>query len=437
MPLAVCPTGPDTGKPGPYDRKEPAVGIRWPILLAAGILAIALAAEDASAQEAGAEDPQPPSHLQIDLSVILGEAREAVRAGDLPRAIELYQVILRFLPESRTARVELSLALAALGERERAARLLRNMDTDGLAPEIIDVVNSLIGPDRLNFFFAPEFFIDTNVSGQTKDEIIYINGLPFRLSEDARGDHGYGYGLTFGASYRILDERPRTTVTSGVTIRDFEGSFDDEQILFGSLSSQVPLGERFTLTPSLTAFYRYDDWQPREFEAGFGLAATAVFGPLRNTFGGRYGLVNGQADDGGSRLDRDIYEAFNTASFGARSVAFRLDERVTYEEWHNLPDQSRIEVDTGLDVTFADLPWAIPTVGTSFTYRDFRDPAPVFNTERLDREIEGHIELLIRNLEVFGSNPFIRYQYTDQNSNIALFDFERHEVSFGIRALVF
>ena len=404
--------------------------------LAVVAFAVTMIAGDAVAE--GAEPgAQPTDRIQIDLSLILGEAREAFRAGDLTRAIELYQVILRFAPQSPVARVEMSLALAALGEREQAARLLRDLDTEGLNPEIIDIVNRLVGPDRLNFFFVPEAFLDSNITGQTKDEVIFIGGLPFRLSEEARGNHGYGYGLTFGASYRILDETPRMTVTGGVTLRDFEGASDDEQILFSSLSMQLPLGDRLAVTPSLSAVYRYDDWRPRELEFGLGLAATAALGPVRNTLGGRYRLVNGQDSDGGSRFDRDEYEVFDTVSFGFDGLAFRLEERFTYEDWENLPDQTNIEIDSGLDITFADVPWAIPTIGASFTYRDFRNPSPVFNTERLDREVEGHVELLLRDIDVFGSNPFIRYQYTDQSSNIALFDFDEHQVSIGIRAIVF
>ncbi len=404
--------------------------------LAMVALAATMLAGGALAQQAEPGAP-PTDRIQIDLSLILGEAREAFRAGDLTRAIELYQVILRFAPDSPVARVEMSLALAALGEREQAARLLRDLDTEGLNPEIIDIVNRLVGPDRLNFFFVPEAFLDSNVTGQTKDEIVFIGGLPFRLSEEARGNHGYGYGLTFGASYRILDESPRTTVTGGITLRDFEGAPDDEQILFSSLSTQLPLGDRFALTPSLSAVYRYDNWRPREVEFGVGLAATAAIGPVRNTLGGRYRLINGQSDDAGSRFDRDEYEVFDTVSFGFNGLAFRIEERFTYEDWETLPDQTNIEIDSGLDITFANVPWAIPTIGASYTFRDFRSPMPPFNIERLDREVEGHIELLLRDIDVFGSNPFIRYQYTDQSSNIALFDFDEHQVSIGIRAIVF
>ncbi len=401
------------------------------------LVLVVIAATGARAQSSAPETPAPPDRIEIDLSRILGEARAALQAGDLQRAIELYQVILRFAPQSRLARVELSLALAALGERERAARLLRDLDTDGLDPEIIEVVGRLLGPDRLNFFLVPEFFLDSNITGQTKDEIVLIGGLPFRLSEDARGTHGFGYGLTLGGSYRIADAAPRPTVTAGVTMRDFEGANDDEQSVFGSLSMQVPLGDRFGLSPSISTIYRYDNWRPREFEAGVGLAATAAIGPVRNTLGGRYRRISGQDDDGGSRLNRNEYEVFDTFAFGFRGVAFRFDERFVYESWDNLPDQSNIEIDSGLDVTFADVPWVIPTIGGSFVYRDFRSPAPVFNVERLDREVEGHVELLLRDLEIFGSNPFIRYQYTDQDSNIALFDFDEHQLSVGIRAIVF
>ncbi len=300
--------------------------------------------------------------------------------------------------------------------------------------------NRIVGPDRLNFFFVPELFVETNVTGQTKDEVIFIDlGMgpePFRLSDEARGQRGYGYGLTFGASYRLLDQDPRTTLTGGVTMRDFEASKDDEQIVFSSLSMRFDLGHRFALTPSISALYRYDDWQPREAEAGAGFAAAMALGPVRNTLGGRYRYINGQRD-GGSSLDRDQYEIYDTFSFGFGGFAFRFDERYTYEDWDHTDSQDQWEVESGIDMTLVEVPWAVPTIGGSFTYRDFKNPAPFFNIERLDREWEGHIEFVFRDCEVFGSPVFFRYQYTDQSSNIELFDFDRHEVSVGIRAIVF
>ena len=99
--------------------------------------------------------------------------------------------------------------------------------------------------------------------------------------------------------------------------------------------------------------------------------------------------------------------------------------------------QDNWQLESGLDMTFAKVPWIVPTVGGSFTYRDFKNPAAFFNVERRDREYEGHIELLFSEWKLFNSRPFIRYEYTKSTSNIALFEFDRHEVSFGVRVITF
>lgn len=402
----------------------------------ASLVLIAPIATGALAQQPPPPDEDAPARIQIDLAQVLAQARQAMREQDYEKAIGLYQVVLRFLPESRVARVELSFALAILGEQERAARLLRDLDTEGLDPEVIDVISRIVGPDRLTFFFVPELFLDTNVGGQTKAETITINGTTLTLSEDAKGQEGYGYGLTFGASYRLRDLDPRTTLTGGLTIRDFEAGSDDEQSAFSSLSMRFDLGDRFALTPALSAVYRYDEWQPREAEIGAGLAAAMALGPVRNTLGGRYRHINGQRERG-SRLDRNVYQIYDIVSFGFDSIAFRFDERYTYENWDHLQDQDRAEIESGLDLTFVDVPWTVPTVGGSFTYRDFSNDATFFGFERLDRVWEGHVEFLFRDWDLFGSNPFIRYEYTNQDSNIPLVDFDKHEISVGIRAIVF
>lgn len=405
--------------------------------LALALLCAAISTAAVAQVEALPAEPETrQTQVRIDLALMMEQAREAFRAGELAEAIALYQFILRFAPDFRPARVELSFALSALGERERAARLLRDLDTDGLDPEVIDTINRIVGPDRLNFFIVPEFFVDTNVTGQTKEKTVVIGGFPFNVSEGALGQRGYGYGLTFGASYRLRDQDPRTTLTGGLTIRDFAASKDDEQSVFTSLSMRFNLGERFALTPSVSAVYRYDDWQPREAEAGAGLAAAMALGPVRNTLGGRYRYLNGQRE-GGSRLDRDIYQIYDIVSFGFGGIAFRFDERYTYENWDHRDSEDKWAFESGIDVTFADMPWTIPTIGGSFTYTDFKNDFTPFTIERLDREWEGHVEFLLQDWEVFGSNPFLRYQYTESRSNIDLFDFDRHEVSIGIRAIVF
>ncbi len=88
-------------------------------------------------------------------------------------------------------------------------------------------------------------------------------------------------------------------------------------------------------------------------------------------------------------------------------------------------------------MTFAEVPWIVPTVGGSYTLRDFKNPAAFFNVERLDREYEGHVDLLSSDWKLIGSRPFIRYQFTRSTSNIALFESERHEVSAGVRVIAF
>ena len=403
------------------------------------LILLASIAGGAAAQDLPSPEPEEdrPVEIEIDLVQVLEQARQAMRDRDYEKAVGLYQFVLRYLPDSRVARVELSFALAVLGEQERAARLLRDLDTTGLDPTVIDLIDSIVGPDRLNFFFVPEVFFDTNINEQTKDDRIQIGNVIVGLTEEAQGRDGWGYGSTFGASYRLRDLDPRLIFTGGLTILDFSGSQDDEQIFFGSVSSRFDVADWLALTPGLNLAYRYDDWRPREAEVGFGLSAAMAFGAVRNTVGTRYRDVSGQPNDGGSRLNRDEYEVSNIFSFGFRDTAIRWEERYIYEDWENLDTQDNWELQSGLDFTYLDLPWVVPTVGGAFTYRDFKNDTPFFNKERLDREWTGRVEILLRDIDLFGSNPFIEYKYTNQDSNIPLVDYDKHEVSIGIRAIVF
>jgi len=404
-----------------------------PLIFLASIAGGALAQEPPPPEA----DEDEPTRIQLDLRQVLEQARQAMREQDYQRAVGLYQVVLRFLPENRPARVELSFALAALGDQERAARLLGDLDRDGLDPDVIDLIDRITGPDRLNFFLVPEVFFDTNINGQTKDDRIRIGNVIVGLSDQARGREGWGYGTTFGASYRLRDLDPRLIFTGGLTIRDFQGTRDDEQNFFGSISSRFDMTDWLALTPGLNVAYRYDDWRPRESEIGAGLSAAVAFGPVRNTVGTRYRDISGQVDDGGSRLNRDEYEVSNLFSFGFESAAIRWQERFIQEDWENLETQNNWELRSSLDFTFVDVPWVVPTVGGAYTHRDYTNETPFFNIKREDRVWAGRVEFLFSEIELFGSNPYIEYLYENQDSNIPLVDYDNHVISVGVRAIVF
>ena len=403
---------------------------------AALAIALTIALGPALAQEAAppeASEPSDPVRIEIDLSLILAEAREAARAGNLDRAVELYRVILRFAPSSRTARIELSAILTMQGDRQRAAALLRDIETDGLAPDVIDLIDRLAGPDRLTFFLAPEIFLDSNIAGQTSERSVPFAGGTLVLNDDARGNHGYGYGVTVGANYRLTDADPRTTLTGGVSIRDFEGGPDDQQTGFASVSMHFDVAE-VAITPSLSTAYRYDDWRPREAEFGGGLAGTVTLGPIRNTLGGRYRHLDDARDDS-SILDREIYEVYDAIAFGVDQFGFRLEQSYTEEDWRRREDLDNWATESRVDVTFVGLPWVVPTIGGSFIYRDFENPADFFGILREDRVYEGRIELLLREITLFGTHPFIRYEHTESDSNHPLFDFDKDEIFIGLRAV--
>jgi len=85
-------------------------------LLATTLFSVAVATGAAAQDEAPGEGHKE-YQIRIDLADVLAKARQAVRDHDFQRAVGLYGFILRFAPDLKVAKVELSLALAALGER--------------------------------------------------------------------------------------------------------------------------------------------------------------------------------------------------------------------------------------------------------------------------------------------------------------------------------
>ena len=370
--------------------------------------------------------------IEIDLAEVLALARTAFQEGNLDEAVGLYRVFLSFDPDNRVALVELSFVLSALGERERAARLLQDLDTEGLDPDVIAAIGQIVGPERLSFFLIPEIFLDTNINGQTKSATIETVFGTTVLQNDARGRDGFGYGVATGAVYRLPVPVP-STLTAGVRVLDFEQSRDDETRLFTSLGFGIDLGD-VDLLPSASATYRFRDGDRYEAETSAGMAIAMDLRPVRNTLGARTAWIFGEGDFDGIR-DRETYEIYDTISAGFSDFALQLEGRYFREDWRRIKTQDNDGYIVGIDAILVDVPVVQPTIGGSFTRRDFGSVFPIFGVARRDREYEGHIELLFREIDIFGSNPFIRYEYTDISSNIELFEFDRHEISVGVRVI--
>lgn len=394
-----------------------------------------------AAPPAGAEDEsdgeREPRRIRINLNLILAQARLAMREGRFEEAVRLYQLVLRFAPGSRVARLELSFALAALGQRERASRLLRDIDREGLAPDVIEAIDRIVGPRRLIFFVVPEVIIDTNINGQTKKDVILINGVPFVLSEDAQGREAYGFGMTVGAAYRVLDEAPRTTLTAGLRVRDLNAREDDETHFFSSLSFVFAAGDRTTVTPSISGVYRKRAGDPYEVEQAGGLSTGFDLGSVRTRLSGQYRMIEGAGDFKDVR-DRRRSEINSSFGYGFPGLGIRLDVRGFREDWQQIETQDNEGYNAALDFIFVKVPVVMPTIGAGYTYTHFENEAAFFNVRRLDREYEGHVELLFRDVNLFGTGaPSLRYRYRRVTSNIPLFDYDKHEVSIGIRAITF
>ncbi len=400
----------------------------WRVIRAVCLAVVLIGSTAAAPVDALAQDRR----VQIDLAQVLEQARAAFREGDLERAIGLYRVVVQFDPDNRIARIELSFALAALGDRERAARLLQDLDTEGLDPDVIAAIGQIVGPERFNLFVIPEVFLDTNINGQTTDATVDTVFGPIVLDDNALGRDGFGYGLTAGGVYRVPGVVP-ATVTAGVRVLDFEQTRDDEARIFSTVSFGIDLG-RVDLLPSASGAYRFRDGDRYEAEISAGLAVPMDLRPVRNTIGVRAARIFGQGEFEDLR-DREIYEFYDTVSVGFSDIAVQLEGRFFREDWQQADTFDNDGFIVGLDTILVRVPWVQPTVGGSFTYRDFENVFPLFGVKRLDREYEGHIELLFREIDVFGSNPFVRYEYTDIESNIGLFDFDRHEFLIGVRVI--
>jgi len=358
----------------------------------------------------------------------------ALARGDIKRAIKLFRQQLIDHPEAVRVRLELARAFFMDKDYANATRQFRFARAGNPPAAVIANIDRYLFMIReaknWSYTFGVSLAPDTNLNAGPGSRDITIYGLPFELSDDARGQSGVGLALDGSVEFapRIgKDTRFRIGLQGSQNLYA-KGEFDDT-------SGTAYIGPRFVR----------GRWDVSVLATGF----------VR-----RYGGVpyNGAV---GGRIEGTYYPSGKTAisiGLSAQRARYALDigrnggnYSASASILHTLDAASGMVVKGGVSRQTALVPSLANTslflaagyfrdlaggftiyVEPSYFRSRYDDILPAFGVKRADDGVTGTLTLLNRHIVLGRFTPKFSYSYTLQNSNIALYQYRRNRFEIGL-----
>ncbi|HUP67556.1 MAG TPA: surface lipoprotein assembly modifier [Sphingomicrobium sp.] len=378
--------------------------------------------------EALTNDVHP--ELRAEARFRLAALRE--KTGDLAGAAQALRDLLAEQPDANPARLELARILAAMGKNKEARREIASAERAGLPPEVEQSVRrfaSAIPSTKrrglsLEISGGPDSNINRSTSAQYVDTII----APFELDADARRQSGVGFALGGQAFTRNglggIDLLTRAGAHADLFTKP---RFNDIQLTVDSGPEWA--GKIGRIRPA--ALYERRWYGGHAYSTGFGaslnwLKQVGENSQLElNASEVRQDIQPNRNQDGWrTSLSADLLHQLAPDSTARLSVRFAaLDARVKPESLRQL----------GAGLLLAK---RLPTITAyvDFSYSRTRGIAPLFlfGKTRHDWRIDLTAGVILDKVRLGGFSPLIRVTHSDSQANIALYDYHRTRLDFGV-----
>ncbi len=361
----------------------------------------------------------------------------AVEQKDYDGAISLYRRILVREPDAERVRLDLARAFFLQGDydnADRQFRFARAGDIEDAVKAHVDDFLAAINRLRqwsLNFSFA--LAPDTNQNAATSSAQVNIFGLPFALDKSARRQSGIGLAGDIGGEWSpLLDDNIKGRVGAALYRVEYGGGeFDDMTIsAYGGLQF---LFSNWDVSVLATGFKRW--FGNQDYVSGVG-------GKLAADYGITSDLVVGASLGGQSVANAFIPEQSGplwSAQLQATYVLspsslFQLQLGFNRQQAQTAPySYSGVWFGGGYS---QDLPYGFSTgFQPSYFITRYDAMLPAFGKPRRDDALTLAFTLLNRRFDCHGFTPRITYAFTEQHSNIPLYNFTRNQFQIGVTSL--
>lgn len=351
------------------------------------------------------------------------------RKGRLDAAEDLLRRILDERPAYTGVRLQLAEVLALQGRRTAAAYHLQlladaapDQDSRSRFENFIDQIN----PEKPFTYggfvtLAPS----SNYNNGAGGDIIMVNGVPFVIDPAGRAQSGLGLRAGVNAAFtHRLNETFSAYAAGSAVMSEYSGR------AFDTVTGDARIGLRYLdsrrmLSAELITDRRWIDLKPIDYGLG-----GRIF--LRQPLAAKL-LFSGEMQFVRRTFDRDPDAALNTFSTMARlTYSFTPARSLYVQAGYVKEDAARRRhvayqggyVEIG---GFAELPFAINgSLALKAGLSDYDGLFPGSPFARRDRFYELRASFLKRDLSYAGFSPRLSLTYFRQQSNVALYDYDRY-----------
>ncbi|WOI53378.1 surface lipoprotein assembly modifier [Parvularcula sp. LCG005] len=364
-------------------------------------------------------------------------AKIALKRGNEDRALDLLEGLVAFDPADHATRMDLIQVLMKTGHDRRAARHLRHLENSDIPAPLAALVRkeqAVIEQRRtvrfsVNAAAAPSTNINSATSSETFD---FLGFIPLPLDDEARAQSGIGVNWGVGGSFSpILTRRLRGHMAVRGSMMDYTHSNFDQAGAGAEIGLRLgglnPRGLRGSAI--LSANRRFFGGDPYADSVGLTLTAERL---LTERWGMGIQLSAAEVDYD-FRPDRNgpVLSAGVQSFYGLTpSLTIMASTSLTREE-AEAKTESNTQWAYGLGA-YATLPAHVRLgVSPTFYTREYDALSGFYGRLREDETLDIAVRLAKLDWSVAGFSPSLNYRYTDNDSTISLFSYEKQGVDIG------
>ncbi len=360
------------------------------------------------------------------------EGMMAMSRNQFDAAAHAFRQILDARPDLLRVRLELARALYLAGKFDAARGQFETVLAADLPEPVAENVRTFLDRIRARrnwrFDVSVGYIADSNANGGSNKETVTINGLSFRLSDDARQSSGSGLDIRASGQYRFpVNEKTRLAVWSDFWRRDYTNSrFDDMMIKLGAGPVWFSRDGELSISP----FYAYRTYGNAPYLEQRGVRLDALQKVTTRW------LIKGTSEWSYQSFDKAPDHNGPLFWISARAHAVVSTTSSAYAGLSYQREQSGSafrDSRTWGAVVGASHDWA-SGVGASAELgvqrQRFLQTQPIFDQQRVDRETVATLRLVYRPWTVFGTSPAIAVSRIRNRSTIDFYSSARTLIQF-------
>ena len=360
------------------------------------------------------------------LQLVFSQGMQHSNNGEYTKAAKEFRKMLSIDASLERPRLELALVLFKSEQYEGAEYHLKKVLTTVESEKVKVNIRNFLSQIRqklpqLNLTVG--FVSDTNPNQETSAEKVTIGGMEFDLGTTSKGESKSGYEVNINAKVPI-SIKDKTFVKANLEYTDYSGSNNEKTFLSTSYGKHFNLSKRSSITPEVgvhrfihqgNTLYSGKNISINYFNAFNDSTNAELDYKLLDYKYPDYTYMDGKKRIVTAKLSKFITQNNRVDVQLSKLNSDSVDKTISYKQ-SGLTISNTIEFNGG---------WSVGLVAT-VNKKDYLKGDPFFGVTREDKEEIVEFTILNGLFNVQGMSPKLRLGRVVNNSNIALYEFDRN-----------